>query len=203
MEIDASTLDRIAAYKLMTGAIVPRPVAWVTTRSVNGVVNAAPYSAYTLISPDPPLVVFHSSRRNGDKDSARNIRATGEFVVNVADEDLLLQMHNSSAVLPPEVSEPAEFGIELSASVMVAPPRIRASPVCFECKLVQMSDVGNEPHTVIMGQIVHFYVADRVYQNGRIDQAKLRPVARIGGPTYARLGELIHLPAPEGYRSDW
>jgi flavin reductase (DIM6/NTAB) family NADH-FMN oxidoreductase RutF len=66
-----------------------------------------------------------------------------------------------------------------------------------------MTDVGNEPHTVIMGQIVHFYVADRVYQDGRIDQAKLRPVARIGGPTYARLGELIHLPAPEGYRSDW
>ena len=84
MEIAATTLDRAAAYKLMTGAIVPRPVAWVTTRSVDGVVNAAPYSAYTLISPDPPLVVFHSSRRNGDKDSARNIRATGEFVVNVA-----------------------------------------------------------------------------------------------------------------------
>jgi flavin reductase (DIM6/NTAB) family NADH-FMN oxidoreductase RutF len=203
MEIDASTLDRIATYKLMTGAIVPRPVAWVTTRSIGGVVNAAPYSAYTLISPDPPLVVFHSSRRNGDKDSARNIRATGEFVVNVADEDLLIQMHNSSAVLPPEMSEPAEFGIELAPSVTVGPPRIKASPVCFECKLVQMTDVGNEPHTVIMGQIVHFYVADRVYQNGRIDQAKLRPVARIGGPTYARLGELIHLPAPEGYRSDW
>lgn len=203
MEIDASSLDRIATYKLMTGAIVPRPVAWVTTRSVDGIVNAAPYSAYTLISPDPPLLVFHSSRRNGDKDSARNIRATGEFVVNVADEDLLLQMHNSSAVLPPEMSETTEFGIELAPSVTVTPPRIKASPVCFECKLVQMTDVGNEPHTVIMGQIVHFYVADRVYQNGRIDQAKLRPVARIGGPTYARLGELIHLPAPEGYRSDW
>ena len=203
MEIEASSLDRIATYKLMTGAIVPRPVAWVTTRSTGGVVNAAPYSAYTLISPDPPLVVFHSSRRNGDKDSARNIRTTGEFVVNVADEDLLVQMHNCSAVLPPDMSEPAEFGIELAPSVTVAPPRIKASPVCFECKLVQMTDVGNEPHTVIMGQIVHFYVADRVYQNGRIDQAKLRPVARIGGPTYARLGELIHLPAPEGYRSDW
>ncbi|WP_164094664.1 flavin reductase family protein, partial [Serratia marcescens] len=81
------------AYKLMTGSIVPRPVAWITTKSAQGVVNAAPYSAYTLISPDPPLVVFHSSRKNGDKDSARNIRATGEFVINVANEDLLQQMH--------------------------------------------------------------------------------------------------------------
>jgi flavin reductase (DIM6/NTAB) family NADH-FMN oxidoreductase RutF len=203
MEIGASTLDRIAAYKLMTGSIVPRPVAWVTTRSVDGVVNAAPYSAYTLISADPPLLVFNSSRRNGDKDSARNIRATAEFVVNVADEDLLVQMHNCSAVLPPEVSEPAEFGIALAPSVAVGPPRIKASPICLECRLLQMFDVGNEPHTVIIGEVVHFYVADHLYENGRIDQAKLRPVARIGGPTYARLGELIHLPPPEGYRSDW
>lgn len=203
MEIAAATLDRAAAYKLMTGAIVPRPVAWVTTRSVQGIVNAAPYSSYTLISPDPPLVVFHSSRKQGDKDSARNIRATGEFVVNVANEDLLLQMHSCSAVLPPEVSEPVEFGIELTASLTVAPPRIKASPICFECRLLQMFDVGNEPHTVIMGQIEHFYVADQLYQNGRIDQSRLRPVARVGGPTYARLGELIHLPPPPGYRSDW
>lgn len=203
MEITASTLDRAAVYKLMTGAIVPRPVAWVTTRSVDGVVNAAPYSAYTLISPDPPLIVFNSSRRNGDKDSARNIRATGEYVVNVADEDLLVQMHNCSAVLPPEVSEPEEFGIALAPSVTVTPPRIKASPICFECKVVQMFDVGNEPHTVIIGEIVHFYVTDRVYQDGRIDQTKLRPVARVGGPTYARLGELIHLPPPQGYRNDW
>jgi flavin reductase (DIM6/NTAB) family NADH-FMN oxidoreductase RutF len=112
-------------------------------------------------------------------------------------------MHNCSAVLPPEVSEPAEFGIDLAASVTVAPPRIKASPICFECRLVQMFDVGNEPHTLIMGQIVHFYVADHLYQNGRIDQTRLRPIARVGGPTYARLGELIQLPAPPGYRSDW
>lgn len=202
MEIDAATLDRAAAYKLMTGAIVPRPVAWITTRSEQGVVNAAPYSAYTLISPDPPLIVFHSSRKNGDKDSARNIRATKEFVVNVANEDLLEQMHLCSATLPPETSEPAEFGIELAESAAIAPPRIKASPICFECKLEQMFDVGNEPHTLIIGQIVHFYVADHLYQNGRIDQEKLRPVARIGGPTYARLGEFIHLPPPAGYRSD-
>ena len=114
-----------------------------------------------------------------------------------------MQMHNCSAVLPPEVSEPAEFGIELAQSVTVAPPRIKASPICFECKMVQMFDVGNEPHTVIIGEIVHFYVTDRVYRNGRIDQTILRPVARVGGPTYARLGEFIHLPAPQGYRSDW
>ncbi|ETR77550.1 flavin reductase [Afipia sp. P52-10] len=202
MEIDAATLNRATAYKLMTGAIVPRPVAWVTTQSAEGVVNAAPYSAYTLISPDPPLLVFHSSRRNGDKDSARNIRATGEFVVNVANEDLLVQMHQCSASLPPDVSEPATFGIALSPSTTVTPPRIKASPICFECKQVQMFDVGNEPHTVIIGQIVHFYVADRLYRDGRIDQAQLRPVARVGGPTYARLGELIHLPPPQGYRSD-
>lgn len=202
MEIDAATLDRTATYKLMTGSIVPRPVAWITTRSAQGVVNAAPYSAYTLISPDPPTVGFLSSKKNGDKDSARNIRATGEFVVNVANEDLVVQMHNSSAVLPPEMSEPAEFGIELADSVMVAPPRIKASPICFECRLVQMNDFGNEPHTLIMGQIVHFYVADGLYENGRIDQMKLRPIARIGGPTYARLGEFIHLATPSGYKSD-
>lgn len=87
-------------------------------------------------------------------------------------------------------------------SITVTPPRIKASPICFECKLAQMFDVGNEPHTLIIGQIIHFYVVDHLYQNGRIDQEKLRPVARIGGPTYARLGEFIHLPPPAGYRSD-
>ena len=203
MEIDAATLDRASAYKLMTGSIVPRPVAWVTTRSAQGVVNAAPYSAYTLISPDPPLVLFNSSKRDGDKDSARNIRATKEFVINVANEELVVQMHNCSARLPPEVSEPAEFGIDLVDSVLVAAPRIKASPICFECRLVQMFDIGNEPHSVIIGQIVHFYVADHLYRNGRIDQENLRPIARVGGPTYARLGELLHLALPSGYKSDW
>lgn len=194
MEIDAATLDRATTYKLMTGSIVPRPVAWITTRSEQGIVNAAPFSAYTLISPDPPLVVFHSSRKNGDKDSVRNIRATAQFVVNVANEDLLEQMHKCSARLPAEVSEPAEFGIELVESVKIAPPRIKASPICFECRLLQMFDVGNEPHTVTIGEVLHFYVADHLYDNGRIDQARLRPIARIGGPTYARLGEFIHMP---------
>jgi flavin reductase (DIM6/NTAB) family NADH-FMN oxidoreductase RutF len=198
MEIKADTLDRVATYKLMTGAIVPRPVAWITTRSEQGIVNAAPFSAYTLISPDPPLIVFHSSKKNGDKDTVRNIRATQEFVVNVANEDLLEHMHKCSTPLPPEVSEPAEFGIDLAASVAVAPPRIKASPICFECKLVQMLEVGNEPHSLVIGEIIHFYVADHVYDNGRIDQDKLRPIARIGGPTYARLGEFIHLPTLSG-----
>jgi flavin reductase (DIM6/NTAB) family NADH-FMN oxidoreductase RutF len=195
MELEASTLDALAAHKIMMGSIVPRPVAWISTKSKRGIVNVAPYSAYTLVSQDPPLVLFQSAKNHSEKNSAKNIRETKEFVINSVDHSLLKKMHQSSADLPEDVSEAEEFDIELYDSLTVSPPRIRGSPVCFECKLHSMFDIGNDPHTIIIGEIIHFFVDDRVYKNGGIDQQELRAVARIGGPTYAHLGELIHMPA--------
>lgn len=205
MEIPAGSLNREETYKLMTGAIVPRPVAWITTISPAGVVNAAPFSAFTLLSQDPPIVLFQASQNDREKDTSRNVRLTGEFVVNIPTEHLLEQMHACSAPLPPQQSEIEVFGIETAASHTVRPPRIAAAPICFECILHRHFEIGNEPHVVFIGEVKHFYVADHLYDNARIDQRKLRPICRIGGPWYARLGELIHMPAakvPTGKSDD-
>lgn len=204
MEISPRDLNREQTYKLMVGAIVPRPVAWITSLSPEGRVNAAPFSAFTLLSQDPPVVLFQANRglRGGpdpiEKDTARNVRLTGEFVVNIPNEDTLEAMHACSTPLPPEQSEPEVFGIELAPSRIVKPPRIAAAPICFECRLMQHFDIGHEPHTVFIGEVVHFYVSDAVQTQGAIDPNKLRPVARIGGPWYAKLGELVYLPVPKG-----
>ena len=181
----------------MTGAIVPRPIAWVTSLSPEGVVNAAPFSAFTLLSQDPPTILFQAVEGEREKDTARNIRLSGEFVVNIPNLPLLEQMHLCSASLPPEQSEVERFGIATAPSLCVKPPRIASAPICFECKLIMHFPIGREPHVVFVGEVKHFYVRDDLYDEGRIDQALLQPICRIGGPWYARLGEMIHMPAAD------
>ena len=196
VDISAEGLEREAIYKLMSGAIAPRPVAWITTKARNGVVNAAPFSSYTIISQVPPLILFQANSAGGEKDTIVNIRATSEFVVNVVTLPQLEKAHACSARLPPEASEPEAFGIALTDSVTVTPPRVAGCPVALECRSYQLFDIGEEPHTVVIGRITSFHVADDVYTSGRIDQRKLMAVARIGGPYYAVMKELIHMPAP-------
>jgi flavin reductase (DIM6/NTAB) family NADH-FMN oxidoreductase RutF len=193
--LDPAEMDKASIYKVMSGAVVPRPVAWITSRSSAGVVNAAPFSAYTIISQAPPLVLFQADAAERTKDTAANIIATGEFVINVASFSLLDDMHQCSARLPPEVSEPHHFQIALAKSTRVGVPRIASTPIAFECRLFQSFDIGNEPHTIFIGEIVYFQIDSDVFKDGKIDQKKLDPVARVGGPYYARLGELIYRPA--------
>ena len=197
MEIPANSLNWDQTYKLMTGAIVPRPIAWVTTLSPEGVVNAAPFSAFTLLSQDPPTILFQAVEGEREKDTARNIRLSGEFVVNIPNLPLLEKMHLCSASLPPEQSEVERFGIATAPSLCVKPPRIADAPICFECKLIMYFPIGREPHVVFIGEVKHFYVRDDLYDEGRIDQALLQPICRIGGPWYARLGEMIHMPSAD------
>ena len=197
MEIPANSLNWDQTYKLMTGAIVPRPIAWVTTLSPEGVVNAAPFSAFTLLSQDPPTILFQADEGEREKDTARNIRLSGEFVVNIPNLPLLEKMHLCSASLPPEQSEVERFGIATAPSLCVKPPRIADAPICFECKLIMYFPIGREPHVVFIGEVKHFYVRDDLYDEGRIDQALLQPICRIGGPWYARLGEMIHMPSAD------
>lgn len=196
MELDAASLDYDASYKLLTGSIVPRPIAWVTTCSAAGVTNAAPFSAFTLVSPNPPMVMFLSSRRDREKDTERNARETGQFVVNIGAQHSLTELHLSSADLPPEESELERFSIRFVPSATVKPPRIADAPISFECDAVQFLDFGNDPHTMIIGKVKHFFVRDDLYTGGRIDQARLQPIARVGGPNYARMGEIVHMPPP-------
>jgi flavin reductase (DIM6/NTAB) family NADH-FMN oxidoreductase RutF len=195
MEIDAASLDADAAYRLLVGAVVPRPIAWITTIAPSGLVNAAPFSCYTFVCNDPPMLAINVGRRDGQlKDTARNIRDSGEFVVNVVGEDLLESMHATSAECGPEISEIEALQIEVAPSTAVRPPRIAASPVNLECRLDRVIELGRLQNQIVFGCIVHFHVADAVYERGKIDSEKLKPVARLAGRRYARLGDTVNLP---------
>ncbi len=195
MEIDAASLDSAAAYRLLVGAVVPRPIAWITTVSSSGLVNAAPFSCYTFVCNDPPMLAINIGRRDEHlKDTARNIRDNGEFVVNIVVEDLLESMHATSAECGPEISEVEALRIAVAPSIAVRPPRIAASPVNLECRLDRVMELGRLRNQLVFGSIVHFHVADAVYERGRIDSEKLKPVGRLGGRRYARLGDVVNLP---------
>jgi flavin reductase (DIM6/NTAB) family NADH-FMN oxidoreductase RutF len=197
MEIAAEGKTTEALYKLLTGSVVPRPIAWVTSVSPAGLVNAAPFSAFTLVSNRPPMLLINFGRVAGRRnDTAINIEATGHFTVNVVTEDVLEVMNASSAPYPPDTSEAEVLGIDLLPGRLVGSPRIAASPVSMECKLHRILDFGVEGSQSFVGEIVLWHIADHLHDNGKIDQRKLRPVGRIGGAVYTKLGELVPLEAP-------
>jgi len=192
MDIAPESLDEQSAYKLMTGVVVPRPIAWVTTTNTDGGVNLAPFSAFTFVSTEPPMVGFNVGRRLGQrKDTANNIHRTGEFVVNIGDESLLEAIHLSSEEHPPDVSEARLLGLETIPGTRVSAQRLAAAPVSLECRLHQVIEFGVSGSEFFVGEVVLFHVRDELYRDGKIDTGSLRPAARVGGPTYARLGELI------------
>ncbi len=189
--LETSTLEQDEGYKLVIGAVVPRPVAWITTVDAAGRVNAAPFSSYNYVCHSPPMLAVNIGDRAGElKDTARNMLATGEFVVNVATEDMLEPMHESAADYPPEVSEPEVLGIELLPGRFVKVPRIAGSPVQMECRLDRSIPLGRAGSTLYIGEVIAFHVASDLYVDGRIDSVRMRPVARLGGPFYAGLGTI-------------
>jgi flavin reductase (DIM6/NTAB) family NADH-FMN oxidoreductase RutF len=196
MEIQASELDAEAAYRLLVGAIVPRPIAWVTTISPGGRVNAAPFSAFTFLSNKPPMVGVSIGRRSGVlKDTARNIFAGEEYVVNIADESLLDPLHSSAQEFPEDVSEVEHLALSLAPSTMVKPPRLAAAPVSLECRLHRALEFGDYCTNLFVGEVVVFHVRDDIIERGKIDSMKLKPIARLGGPNYAMLGNIVTKPA--------
>jgi flavin reductase (DIM6/NTAB) family NADH-FMN oxidoreductase RutF len=167
-------------YKLMTAVVVPRPIAWVTTLSADGVVNLAPHSFYTVACARPPIVQFTSV---GKKDTLRNVRATGEFVVNLAHGPLIEAVNNSSAAFDPSASEAAELGITMEPSEVVRPPRVRDSPASIECTLHSTHELGDS--TVVLGDVRLITVADDALVDGHPDYDRLDPLARLGKDEWA------------------
>ena len=202
MDAAAGDLSIDATYKLLTGLIVPRPIAWVTSLSEQGVVNLAPFSAFTFLSTKPPMIGISVTLRAGAlKDTARNIEASGEFVVNIADETLAGPLHLSSAEHPPETSEPALLGLDLAPSTDIAVPRLAAAPAAMECRLERIIGFGELGAQLMAGRIVRFHVRDDLLKDGKIPTDRLRPLGRIAGPRYVKLGEIIEAqPLHEGSR---
>jgi flavin reductase (DIM6/NTAB) family NADH-FMN oxidoreductase RutF len=192
MQLDPETLAAEETYKLLVGIVVPRPIAWVTTLGPAGVVNLAPFSAFTFVSSRPPMVAISVGQRDGVyKDTARNILAGEEFVVHIADLALLDAVHRSAIEHPPEVSEVDELGLATEPSLKVKPPRIAAAPVGLECILTHCLEFGETRSRLLVGRIVLIHLRDDLLKNGKIETAALNPIARLGGPNYATLGEII------------
>jgi flavin reductase (DIM6/NTAB) family NADH-FMN oxidoreductase RutF len=194
MQIDAASLDPEAAYRLLSGIVVPRPIAWVSTLSEAGVVNLAPFSCFTFVSNAPPMIGINVGRKAGvRKDTGVNIHASGEFVVNIGEFDQIEAIHLSSVEHAPDVSEAALLGLETVPSDTIRCPRLRDVPVSMECRLERAIEFGQTGSEFLVGEVLRFHVRDDLYEGGRIDTRRLRPVCRIGGPRYAALGEIVTL----------
>lgn len=196
MEIAADTLDTDATYKLMTGLVVPRPIAWVTTRSPEGVVNLAPFSAFTFVSNRPPMVGISVGRRAGErKDTGRNIHATREFVVNIPDDTMIEAVHLSAVEHEAHVSEVEELGLATSACVDISVPRLAGVPASLECRLHRAIDFGEGGSEFLVGEVLRFHLRDGLLSGGKVDTRALRPICRLAGPHYALLGEIVTMRA--------
>lgn len=192
MHFPASDLNPEQTYRLMSGIIVPRPIAWISSVNAHGVVNLAPFSCYTFVSNQPPMIGVNIGRKAGErKDTGRNILEHGHFVVNIADETLLDPLHESAQEHPPEVSEADLLGLEVLPGAVIATPRLAAAPISLECRLHSVTPFGNTGAEFFVGEVVMFHIREGLMHDGKIDTARLRPICRIGGPNYASLGEIV------------
>nr|WP_205964670.1 flavin reductase family protein [Ramlibacter agri] len=192
LSIRAASLDAEGCYKLLSGVVVPRPIAWISTQSEEGVVNLAPFSCYTYVCSKPPMVGINIGRRAGQrKDTSRNIHQRGEFVLNIGDATMIEAIHRSADEYGPEVSEVDLLGLELAPSESIATPRLAMVPAAMECRLHSVQEFGETNAEFIVGEVLVFHFRPGLCVNGKVDTATLNPLARLGGPNYAGLGPSI------------
>ena len=194
MRIDPAYLDPETAYRLITGVVVPRPIAWVTSLSATGVLNLAPFSAFMFVSPKPPMLAISVGRKgNIYKDTAQNILNNEQYVVHIADSSLMNAVHESSTEHPPDVSEVDELGLATLPGERIKVPRLAAAPIAMECRFRQCLEFGETRSRLIVGEVLVFHIRDGLLNNGKIETEALDPIARIAGPRYAKLGEIVTL----------
>jgi flavin reductase (DIM6/NTAB) family NADH-FMN oxidoreductase RutF len=174
----------------LIGSVIPRPIAWVSTTSADGINNIAPFSFFNGFSASPMILGFApmATEDRPQKDTLANIRASGQFVINIATEATLRQMDTTGRPYPADVDEFAVAGLTPAPSRVVGPPRIAESPINFECTLFSLVPLGDDAGsaTLVLGRAVHLHVSDDILRDGKIDPDLLQPVARMGGPLYAR-----------------
>jgi flavin reductase (DIM6/NTAB) family NADH-FMN oxidoreductase RutF len=199
MLFDFDTISMQDRYKLLVSTVLPRPIAWVVTLDLQGRLNAAPFSFFNVFCQDPALVILGIGGRptGGPKDTLRNIRDTGEFVVNLVGHDNLRQMNVTAIEFPHGVDEIAEAGLTTVASVKIQPPRIAESPVAMECRRTMLIDL-NADRTLVLGEVLAMHVRDDCVadrERVHVDSPKLDLVGRMhGGGWYARTTALEEVP---------
>lgn len=207
--VSMANLTRMQKYWLITGSIAPRPIAFVTSCSASGRCNAAPYSSFTYMGEEPPLMVIGvdrygvESHRPGEmKDTQANIVARGEFVVNMVDEGILQSTVLCGSDYPAHISEPETVGLELAPSSFVAIPRIAKAPIAWECRLFKILDFS-KIRSVIFGEIVGMYFREDVFdpETLRVHVDRYAPYGRLGGPHYCKTTERTRIAVPT-YKAD-
>ncbi len=198
MQIDPRDLEQTAIYKLLTGIVIPRPIGWISTISEDGINNLAPFSYFNAVGDDPPHVMFstvHSN--NSNKDTLNNVLATKQFVVNMVTEDLVEQMNLTSQPIAANESEFELAGLTPIASSLVKPPRVKECKITMECEMVHHYKLENSKTggaTIVIGIIVLFHIDESVLlENYKINIETYKPVARLAGSNYSKLGEIFSI----------
>ena len=183
--------------------VVPRPIGWISTIGADGAVNLAPYSFFNAVATEPPMVMFSSNGKqaHGTKDSVANAEVTGEFVCNMATWDLRDPMSQTSRPVPPEVDEFEIAGLETQPSELVKPPRVKASPIHLECVYHQTlelpCDIEGGRNAICLGRVVGVHIRDEFLTNGKVDIARIKPLARLGYQDYTVAEKVLTLSRPK------
>ncbi|MGH8669099.1 MAG: flavin reductase family protein [Burkholderiales bacterium] len=198
MDLKLSELPALERYKLLIGLVIPRPIAWISTRSANGVANCAPFSFFNVFSEEPPLCVVGINPRASDgamKHSLKNIRRTGEFVVNLVDEATANAMHLSSAEVPEEESEFAVAGLTEAKAALVQHPRIAQAAACLECRLYRLLEIS-ATRELVLGEILLVHAREGIIdpQTKRISERDYRPIGRLYANRYCTTRQRFNLP---------
>ena len=200
MIVDPSEVTANVMYRLLTSVVIPRPIAFVSTVSADGRRNLAPFSYFNVISSAPPLIgIAFSDRADDPKDSLRNIRETGEFVVNLVTEPLLEAMARTAGEWPRETDEFEIAGLKAEPARRVRAPRVAESPMHLECRLFREMTLGNAQFVV--GEVLLVEVGDDALTEGRVDPMKLRAVGRLSGESYSLMREVVDARRPRVSRT--
>ncbi|WP_374964711.1 flavin reductase family protein [Lysinibacillus sp. RS5] len=201
ISIDPTKNTERENYKLLIGSIIPRPIAFVTTKSEQGVINGAPFSFFNIVSSNPPMISLAVQRpQERLKDTARHIHHQQQFVVHIVDEDNVKQVNETAASLPVTESEIDGAQFTLTDSQRISVPGIKEAKVRMECSLVQTIPLMNgdeQTGDLFIGQVVQFHIDETIYNEGRIDPRELKAVSRLAGSNYAKIGDIFALERPQ------
>lgn len=201
ISIDPTKNTERENYKLLIGSIIPRPIAFVTTKSEEGVINGAPFSFFNIVSSNPPMISLAVQRPNGRlKDTARHIHHQQQFVVHIVDEDNVKQVNETAASLPVTESEIDRAQFTLADSQLISVPGIQEAKVRMECRLVQAIPLMNgdeQTGDLFIGEVVQYHIDEAIYNEGRIDPRELKAVSRLAGSNYAKIGDIFAIERPE------
>lgn len=197
LSIDPSVNTERENYKLLIGSIIPRPIAFVTSLSNAGVLNGAPFSYFNIVSANPPMVSISIQRSRGkQKDTARNILDTKEFVIHIVDEQNVAQINETAASLAPDQSEIELANLSPVPSTVISVPGVKEAKVRMECILEQAIELGGNTDLII-GRIVRFHIEEAIYEQGKIDPITLAAVSRLAGNDYAKVGDIFTIKRPK------